>query len=457
MCYGYNDLGEVPADSLTGGERFILYTETIAGWDRIARREVNDGVPSVTSWIIDPVTDVHAWTVGLLNPCPGGEADWRIVAMASDGRYVYVRLFEETSPVQPRHVLTCYDIVNRTARWAAPTVIADNGTVPPASTGVFDPEVHNSMHICVASSTRIAVNREWDDIPPLHGAGQHAYGISFYDSTTGAFVATGFGNAFEAGWTPTDGYAAGPICSDGTNVYFTVRAYASGGGAFQASDYYAVGMCSIANPTAVPAGSIATATDLSTWNPNPWPAPYWLQGPKSLVYDGKLVWFSTRFAVTGWNPVPGVNELRFFGFDNTRKYIFGPMAFDGKHLYVGISDVDASLHCVSLYHIVRFSPASIAIGSATGAVGTFEPLIDVATGYEIYPCVLDRNFMWACEAPLYFNGAFLFIDWTLEHPFGNMVYDGDTIWWTKSWWQNGAPPITGRCLALQRLANVRGV
>lgn len=454
MCYGYNDQGAI--DGLSGGERFILYTVTVGGRDKIRRVVVADGETGGTT-DIDPVTEVHNWTLGAGgNPCPGGTADWRIVALASDGRYVYIRLFENTSAVANRHVLACWDIVSRTQRWAAPVVIGEfaDGTLA----GVYDYEANNSMHICVASASRVAVNRTWEDLPAFHLLGQHNHGIAFYDTATGVFVNVGFGNACEAGWTLSDGYAVGPICSDGNNVYFAVRGFANGGAPFSANNYYEVAICSIANPTAIPGGSVNIATDLSGWNPNPGP-PGLMQHPRSLVYDGKLVWMSTRFAITGWNTKPGVNELPFFGFDNTSFYIFGDMVFDGKHLYVGITDVNAALECTSLYHIVRFSPASIAIGSATGAVGTWEPLISLATGREVYPCVLDRNFMWACEAPLYFAGGFTFVDWSAEYPFGNMVFDGDTIWWTKTWWDAAlAPPLpAGRCLTLQRLNNVRGV
>lgn len=428
MCYGFNDYGPILAEGLDGGERFLLWTVQEGGYQQIARDIISDNERlSGAIAYIDPIADLNVSAI----PNKPAMSAWRISALASDGRYIYIRLLDNTSAAAYRHVLMCYDILNRTSRWVPIYQVVASST---AST--YSDNWVNGQHLCIVDSTHFAINRQWEDLVALGPALN--FGIEIRVCATGALIAgnnTGFGSSLEAGWSMADAFCAGPICSDGTNAYFVVRS--SDGGYANCS--YGVGQCKISDPQDFQVGADNPDMDLSAWNPTATS-----DNPRSLVYDGHMLWLSTKFALTVLPPLPVVGDEDWLVFQNGADFRFiGDVAFDGKHIWVGVADFAAgwSQTAGGLYHIVRLNPACIE-GMITGA----HLLCELST-------YMDKNFMWSLE-PIHETP----IDWTNVvngRPFGNMVYDGDTLWWTKSFFQGAGS--TARVQTLQRLPNVHGV
>jgi hypothetical protein len=453
FAYGYNDVGSADGGALSGGERFLLYTETmtpIALREQVVRRVINaDGSLGTAAYLSAIVSEVHAGFPGIV----AAESDWRIVSLASDGRYLYVRL--QAASILPAggsvHVVTCYDILNRTRRGGWPAS-GQHITTLAAIAIKWEDEKDNAMWVSVVDSTHIAVNEHWAD---LTGAPPDT-GIEIRLMTTGAKVGfAGYGNALLGGGGWAETYAAGPMCSDGTNVYFTVRAR-NGGGINADLNKYAIAQATIADPSLYSMMASITEIDLSGWNPDP---TTYRSRPRSLVYDGRYLWLSTRWGVAAADPIhlliPPSANAQLMLFDHAATYEFGPMAFDGKYLWFGFCDADGasappSIYCDALYHMVRFNPANLAI--------------EVATGTKIigaWLLMLSRESMWALEGPLDpDDGAYATRDWATEEPFGDIIYDGDSVRWTKLHWDTtGGPPGTvgARGLILQRMANVHGI
>jgi hypothetical protein len=429
MCYGVNDAGIVVAEGLTGGERFLLYsyTDAVLGREAIRRYTITDGETLQGPATIDVIPTINAAIP--IGHRPALVSDWNIVSMASDGRYVYIRAMGYTGGDPDVHALACYDIVNRTSVWV-PVEIA-SGT-----TGMYEPHPNNALHVIVAdvAATKLALNLPWQDLK-VGGAGQ---GIEIRSTVDGSLISTGYGDAVDVGWTAPDAYAAGPMCSDGTNIYFEVRCYDSGGGPFTGKELFGVGQCTIANPTLHQAGAEIDTIDLTLWNPD---TATESPTPRSLVFDGELCWLMGRFAVVIVNPVPGANGTHFFKFtDSVKKYMFGPAAFDGKHIYFGLVSFDALLVGDWYYHIVRINPATI----PAYVDFTAETDGDILT-------YIDPGWRCLCEMP-----SDVAITWTGLYAFGDTMYDGDTLWYTKQWWGNGAT-LSGNELLLQRIPNVHGV
>jgi hypothetical protein len=208
-----------------------------------------------------------------------------------------------------------------------------------------------------------------------------------------------------------------------------------------------VAQCTIANPAVAQAFAALDDMLLDAWNPD---SMSWTDYPRSLVFDGNLVWMATRFAIAGARHTIGsVNNALVFACV-PHSYTYGPMAFDGKYLWFGMADVGGSpLASTYMYHMVRFNPASLEIVAAAHA--------GVQVAGDLL-ALIARSDRWLMEAPrdnvagplIWSSGGFELF------PFGNIMFDGDSLYWSKAYWRTGAA-MDARCMTLQRLANVHGV
>jgi hypothetical protein len=431
MAYGFNGVGAVPAESLEGGERFLLYTVTYGGKQAIARQEVRGEQTVGAPAYIEPADAVYAATTPAFRPT--SSADFNIASMASDGRYLYVRFYAVSGAAAPGlHMLACYDIVYRTAVW----IIEMAHGVTDVFTGLHA----NQHHIAVVKgSTYIAVNQSWKDLVPVSGG---AYGIELRSVTDGTVVSTGHGNAISAGWATV--YAAGPICSDGgANVFFTVRAAAGDG----LNNQYMVAQCTIANPLVAQTGAAATPLDGDDYNPS---VGTFEQGPRGMVFDGEIVWLTTMFTLSAWVPVPAAGASDHFVSNTSVSYhMFGDVFCDGRYLYFAACDIDGSGDSSAAGMLVRMNPCGVLPYVVTG--DSFAGLGALA-GTSV--CNLWSLFKPAAAKKSWFYA----LSSKTDVPFGNGCYTGDTLWWTTYRYYfhgNMVTPVYSN--TLQRLGNVHGV
>lgn len=438
FAYGFNDVGAV--DGLAGGERFFLFSRTVTGRERVVRyRIADDGVLLAHSEYIDPVPTlaVAPW-LGV------PMADWRIVSMASTGRYLVIRLAADDGGGNMHHALHCYDITTRTEVWAAPVDLT--GGLGPMPQTLFDVPEGNSMHVIIADGTRVAINRNWNDTlsDPC---------IATYLLATGALDDWGNGNADDLGSPPyswADVYAAGPMVSDGDNIYFTTRTTASDIG------YFGIAQCTIAAPAASQVNATVRAERMTPWSPG-YPGQEMEAYPRSLVFDGRLVWLSTTWAIMVLNPVVAGGAIDAEGWVmNPTGWSFGPMAFDGKALWFGMADIsgDNTVPIVSEHwvHLVRLNPAELELEITSMAYPT------ESTGGNL-SLMVPRDKMWAMMVPFTSTSSFSWGQHGLSfgQPFGPILFDGDSLYWTVRNWHYSGMGSSAWCTQLQRKANVHGV
>jgi hypothetical protein len=409
----------------TEGNRYVLYTVTQGGVEQVYRWTVQDYDDMTSGVYLDVVA--QAYNDNILDVA--AKADWKIVSMICSGQYLYVRLLATTAGGTQRSVIDCYDIVNlqRRTTWVTSVTIGD----PAVADSTWDDDInHNALHIILANSSTIAVNQYWEDV--LDG-GAVDRGIALYSATDGSFIAAGYGNATDYS-LDTEAEIVGPMVSDGTNIYFGMLSDQNAG----TRRYWGIGQCQIADPTTVQL--VNTFPELDT-------TPYLAaagtpQCGRSLVYDGKYVWLHTRFCAFGGNPSAQAGEAILLEFDNTyigtHTFEFGPAAFDGRNLWFCVEKINPVTYDVmGECHLVRFNP------------GTLMPSFDGATYWPgDWATVFATQDKWGLYPPQ--TGA-LNIGGVSDVPFGAILYNGDSLWWTLAW--DGS---AGAGLRMQRLICAHG-
>ena len=408
-------------------DRYILMSISTGGREQIQRSTIHpDGYFSGVAYI-DPITTIHAAYGGSVSSI----ADWRIVSIASDGYYFYLRAIAQTTGGTTVNVLDCWQVGGvspaRRSGWG-PVHIGEPATALTTSHTDSD---YNAIHVIVANDNYVAVNEYWKDIKD---GGSVSRGVALYSKSVGTLASTGYGNA--TSHSQVAAQIAGPMVSDGSNIYFTV--ISDGSDALR--NRIGVGQCTISNPQNVQSGATFREADTNSFlvagaakNPT-----------RSLVYDGANVWLHSRFFWGGMPVDPAASVINpaslWITFDMTQAYEFGPSVFDGKYLWFCLADVDGSLLCSDYYHLVRYNPASNKVSYDLFGDSTVGTISDV---------IGNKN-RWVLQQ--LHDGGFINLSPNTLIPFGNIIYDGDTVYWSLGW-----DGTSGDGLILQKLTNVHSV
>lgn len=312
----------------------------------------------------------------------GGGELWEAHRFCTDGTYVYVTYVDmNASPVVWR--LQAYNISD----WAVKAGWAATGTALPGN------DVSNdAARVIVASATKLATCNTW--IPATAAGTSNC--ISIIDIDDGTIDASGCGDAA----TGTYYYPSDGICSDGTNIYYTLKWWGA------PTPIGQLASATIADPTAGCGGAN-------------WPYTDAVSAGSNCVHIGGGVVVSTWEHGTGargpTNPVVAVHSATDADLDvllrgqdvfanDGDNYIYGDgcsaMCFDGFNIWMRVHIESGAngqnvLLCIDAAQLHQLRPAS-AVNRSIG---------DVAKLFLITP------------------------DAELAHTsYGAIVFDGRDIW-----------------------------
>lgn len=303
---------------------------------------------------------------------------WYATDMCCNGSQFFVRFYCTAGATINEHRVLGFWVSTGTVigAWPAGGRLIGTGTGPFDFSEV-DPNTWAYAQLIVADETTLAANLNWNEL-----SAAAVDGVMTISMANGAIVGHGSGDF--GGIAHATMYAAGPMCSDKTNIFFTVDVDAAGG------ELYA-GQCTIADPDAF---------SLAAWYPV---TAAGADHARSLVFDGYHVWLSSRLALNFADPnVPGLADFNLVNMV-AGDYI-GPLVYDGKFMYGGV--LNFALGAGGSFALARFSPGRIIWDIPGGVLNTaatlgagwwqFDPLDPTAGAVvkEWGPICFDGQDVW---------------------------------------------------------------